>query len=103
MLYEVITGFLPMKPLLFAARKHGAISGSGFRRLSERLPGFVITSYSIHYTKLYDTWGIGPNIHIPLFEGGKLRAGLEKSRARYAEVYDSYRQTVIRAFSYNFV
>jgi multidrug efflux system outer membrane protein len=44
------------------------------------------------------TWGVLPNIHIPIFEGGRLNANLERARARYAEVYASYRQAVIRAF-----
>lgn len=44
------------------------------------------------------TWGILPNIHIPIFEGGRLNANLERARARYAETYANYRQAVIRAF-----
>lgn len=43
-------------------------------------------------------WGIMPNIHIPLFEGGRLNANLERARARYAETYALYRQAVVRAF-----
>lgn len=57
---------------------------------------------SSHYSNLFDsrsfTWGIGPNISIPLFEGGRLSANLERTRAAYAEQYASYRQTIIDAF-----
>jgi multidrug efflux system outer membrane protein len=44
------------------------------------------------------TWGILPNIHIPLFEGGRNVAELDRARARYAEVYALYRQAVVQAF-----
>ena len=43
------------------------------------------------------TWGIGPNIRIPLFEGGRNSANLDRAKARYAEVYANYRQAVIRS------
>lgn len=54
-----------------------------------------------HFSSLFDsksfTWGIGPNIRIPLFEGGRNNANLERAKARYAEVYANYRQSVIRS------
>ncbi len=43
-------------------------------------------------------WGILPNIRIPLFEGGRNVAELDRARARYAEVYALYRQAVVEAF-----
>lgn len=43
-------------------------------------------------------WGILPNIHIPVFEGGRITAELDLARARYAEVYALYRRTIIQAF-----
>ncbi|QTA81855.1 Outer membrane factor efflux transporter lipoprotein, NodT-like [Desulfonema limicola] len=54
-----------------------------------------------HIGSLFDsrsfTWGIGPNIRLPLFEGGRNSANLERAKARYAEVYANYCQSVIRA------
>lgn len=44
------------------------------------------------------TWGIGPAVRLPLFEGGRNVANLERAKARFAEVYANYRQTIIRAF-----
>jgi multidrug efflux system outer membrane protein len=44
------------------------------------------------------TWGVFPNIHIPVFEGGRNVAELDRARARYAEVYALYRQAVVQAF-----
>jgi len=43
-------------------------------------------------------WGILPDIHIPLFEGGRNIAELDRARARYAETYAVYRQTIVQAF-----
>lgn len=43
-------------------------------------------------------WGVLPNIHIPIFEGGRNVAELDRARARYAEVYARYRQVVVEAF-----
>ena len=51
MLYEVIT--LDVSPLVPAGDDDGAGELS-FRPGDADLPGDVITSYSIHYTKLYD-------------------------------------------------
>jgi multidrug efflux system outer membrane protein len=44
-------------------------------------------------------WAVGPSITLPLFEGGRLRAGLRLSRATYEEMVASYRQSVLTAFS----
>jgi multidrug efflux system outer membrane protein len=44
------------------------------------------------------TWSIGPGISVPLFAGGRLRAGLERSRAAYEEAIALYRQQVLVAF-----
>jgi outer membrane protein, multidrug efflux system len=43
-------------------------------------------------------WEVGPSIHVPLFEGGRLRANLSAAEARYAEQVANYRQTVLGAF-----
>jgi multidrug efflux system outer membrane protein len=43
-------------------------------------------------------WSIGPNITLPLFEGGRLRAGLAQSKAAYLEAVAKYRSQVLVAF-----
>lgn len=43
------------------------------------------------------TWGVGPEITLPLFEGGRNKANLERSRFRYDETVATYRQTVLNA------
>jgi multidrug efflux system outer membrane protein len=42
-------------------------------------------------------WSIGPSLSAPLFEGGRLRANLEQTRARYDELVATYRGTVLGA------
>jgi multidrug efflux system outer membrane protein len=44
-------------------------------------------------------WALGPSLTLPLFEGGRLRAGLGFATATYLESVDNYRQTVLAAFS----
>ncbi|MBI1850685.1 MAG: efflux transporter outer membrane subunit [Planctomycetes bacterium] len=43
-------------------------------------------------------WSFGPSVSLPIFEGGKLSAGLEQAKARYDEVLATYRQAVLVAF-----
>jgi multidrug efflux system outer membrane protein len=44
-------------------------------------------------------WGVGPSVTLPLFEGGKLRAGLHFAQATYEELVANYRQTVLAAIA----
>ena len=43
-------------------------------------------------------WSIGPNISLPLFEGGRIRAGVEGAKAAYEEAVAQYRSRVLAAF-----
>jgi multidrug efflux system outer membrane protein len=43
-------------------------------------------------------WSFGPSVYLPLFQGGRNRANLERSRAAYDESIASYRQQVLVAF-----
>ena len=44
-------------------------------------------------------WAVGPSVTLPLFEGGKLRAGMRFAHASYDEMVAAYRQSVLSAFS----
>lgn len=44
------------------------------------------------------TWSLGPGVDIPLFAGGRNRAGLERARAAYEEAVAEYRGRVLTAF-----
>jgi multidrug efflux system outer membrane protein len=44
-------------------------------------------------------WAVGPSLTLPLFQGGKLRAGLRLAQATYEEMVANYRQGVLTAFS----
>jgi multidrug efflux system outer membrane protein len=43
-------------------------------------------------------WSLGPSITLPLFEGGRNRANLKRSRAAYDESVAAYRQQILVAF-----
>jgi outer membrane protein, multidrug efflux system len=44
-------------------------------------------------------WAVGPSLTLPLFEGGRLRAGLRFADATYEEMVANYRESVLAAFS----
>lgn len=43
-------------------------------------------------------WSVGPSLTLPIFEGGRNTANLNRSKARYDEVVARYRQQVLTAF-----
>jgi multidrug efflux system outer membrane protein len=43
-------------------------------------------------------WSIGPNISLPLFEGGRIRAGVQSAKAAYLQAVAQYRAQVLVAF-----
>lgn len=43
-------------------------------------------------------WSFGPSLYLPIFQGGRNRAQLQRSSAAYAEAIASYRQRVLVAF-----
>lgn len=43
-------------------------------------------------------WGIGPAVSLPIFDGGRNSANLERSKAAYEEAVARYRQQVLVAF-----
>jgi multidrug efflux system outer membrane protein len=56
---------------------------------------------SIGAANFYDarskTLTIGPSMTLPIFQGGKLRANLKASKARYEETLAAYRQSILTA------
>ena len=43
-------------------------------------------------------WSIGPSLYLPIFQGGRNRAALERSRAVFDESVAAYRQQLLTAF-----
>ncbi|MEO0509893.1 MAG: efflux transporter outer membrane subunit [Verrucomicrobiota bacterium] len=44
-------------------------------------------------------YSIGPQISLPIFQGGRLRAELNRSEATYAESLELYKQAILEAFA----
>ncbi len=44
-------------------------------------------------------FAIGPQLSVPLFQGGRLRADLSRAESAYIEAVENYKQTVIKAFA----
>ncbi len=44
-------------------------------------------------------WSIGPSVYLPIFQGGRNRAGLDRARAAYDEAAAAYRQRVLVALA----
>jgi len=65
---------------------------SGVAGLASVSTGSLLTSPS-------GFWALGPSLSLPLFEGGRLRAGLAYAKASYQEVVANYRQAVLSACS----
>ncbi|HEX7653852.1 MAG TPA: TolC family protein, partial [Verrucomicrobiae bacterium] len=45
------------------------------------------------------TWSIGPSVSLPLFSGGRNRAGVAHAQAAYDEAVATYRQQILVAFA----
>ncbi|MEY2428235.1 MAG: outer membrane protein multidrug efflux system [Verrucomicrobiota bacterium] len=63
------------------------------------LAGFESLSAGTLFNWSSRLWAVGPSITLPIFEGGRLRAGLQLARATYDEMVATYRQNVLTAFS----
>jgi multidrug efflux system outer membrane protein len=57
---------------------------------------------SVDLKNLFDwesrAWSLGPNLSLPLFEGGRNRAGLKRAESAYREAVAQYRSQVLVAF-----
>ncbi|WP_020677242.1 efflux transporter outer membrane subunit [Geopsychrobacter electrodiphilus] len=60
--------------------------------------GFGSTQISNLFSLDNRSWGLGPAISLPIFDGGRNSANLERARAAYEEAIANYRQQVLVAF-----
>jgi NodT family efflux transporter outer membrane factor (OMF) lipoprotein len=85
---------------VFAANANIGVARAAF------YPSFTITGNAgLQSTRMdqllmlpSSVWTIGPNVNLPLFEGGRLNAEEARTYARQREVGADYRQTVLTAF-----
>ena len=60
--------------------------------------GLISDAASLLFQGSSRFWSVGPFINIPIFEGGRLLAGVEFARASYQAAVANYRQQVLSAF-----
>lgn len=60
--------------------------------------GFQSVQFSNWLTNPSHTYNIGPSVTLPIFMGGTNVARLENAEARYQELLEQYRQTILNAF-----
>src|SRR5437879_1576621 len=63
------------------------------------LAGFESLSAGTLFNWSSRLWAVGPSITLQIFEGGRLRAGLQLARATYDEMVATYRQSVLTSFT----
>jgi multidrug efflux system outer membrane protein len=61
--------------------------------------GFAASAASDWFKGGSELYNFGPDITMPLFQGGRLRADLSRSESAYAEAAAIYEQTVLEAFA----
>lgn len=83
---------------------HAATADTG-AATAELYPRFFLTGaaglQSVSFTDFFDsasrTWTVGPAIHWPIFQGGRIRANISASEARRDAAYQRFRQVVLSA------
>ncbi|MDQ8207444.1 efflux transporter outer membrane subunit [Coraliomargarita sp. SDUM461003] len=78
----------------------GVAKGNFFPRITLGASGgFAASAASDWFKAGSELYSFGPNINLPLFQGGRLRADLSRSEYAYAEAAANYEQTVVEAFA----
>jgi NodT family efflux transporter outer membrane factor (OMF) lipoprotein len=78
--------FLPSIDLTAA----GGLEASVFTKSAGNLLGLLFRGGALNYA-------IAPGVHLPLFEGGRLRGQLAATRSQYDEAVDLYNETLLKA------
>ncbi|HET6378406.1 MAG TPA: efflux transporter outer membrane subunit [Methylocella sp.] len=79
--------FLPSVDLVTAT---AGLEASVFTKNIETLPGLLFRGSNLNYV-------VAPGIHLPIFEGGRLRGQLAAARSQYDEAVELYNDTLLRA------
>jgi outer membrane protein, multidrug efflux system len=103
----VPSDLLERRPDISAAERRMAAANSdiGIAK-SAFYPRFRINGLaglqSVNAGSLFDApsryWAVGPSIELPIFTGGRIRAGIDLARGRYTESVEYYREVVLNAF-----
>lgn len=86
--------------LIAANARVGIATANFFPRITiSSDAGFAALDASDWFKTSAGFYTVGPQINLPIFQGGRLRAELTRSEAAYAESLALYQQTIIEAFA----
>ncbi len=84
--------------LIAAQARVGVAQAEFFPRVSLVGSGGLSSIQASNFVKWSSrTFTLGPEVSVPIFQGGRLRANEARARAAYAEAVANYRQTVLNA------
>ncbi|CAD5201931.1 efflux transporter outer membrane subunit [Pseudomonas sp. FEN] len=98
---EIPANLLRQRPDLASSERELAAANARIGAAqADRLPSlglvgsFVVGNTTGAYSR---TWSLGPQLSVPLFDGGKRRAAVDTARAGYDTALATYRQTLRKA------
>lgn len=88
------------KTLIAANARIGVATGNFYPRITLGANGgFSALNANDWFQNSAGFYGFGPEVTLPLFQGGRLRADLSRSEYAYAEAVELYKQAVLEAFA----
>ncbi len=87
------------RAMAVASAQIGVAKAAWFPRLTLSPDiGWEATRFASLFSAPALVWSVGASLSTPLFDGGRLQAGVDYAQAGYAAAQASYRQTVLSAF-----
>lgn len=85
---------------LAAANARIGVAKAAFFPAISLTGGAGYNSFEVDHLFSWDhrVWSIGPSLYLPIFQGGRNRANLERSHAAYDESVATYRQAILVGF-----
>lgn len=101
------SGLLERRPDIRRAEQDLIAANAGVAvARAEYFPKFTLTgaagTLSEDFNRLFSrsslTWSVMPQLSVPVFNAGKVKAGVRQARSRYRQALITYEQTILQAF-----